>query len=176
MFQDKTYSHTKNPRRSARYAEIILYEDPSGWQKFSYSKLGELTVNIRTFALPFENRTYTFKMQYEYDSWNRIQLMTYPDGEVVHYDYNLGGMLEKVYGVVKINNTIPDGPQPPGPIIPITPNSLNGNAMLNSSHVGGDTSMSYSIYTYPYIDSIAYNEFELKSEVFHGNGTHAVLL
>ena len=29
-------------------------------------------------------------MQYEYDSWNRIQKMTYPDGEEVHYDYNLG--------------------------------------------------------------------------------------
>ena len=62
-----------------------------------HCKLGELTENIRTFALPFESRTYTFKMQYEYDSWNRIQEMTYPDGEVVHYDYNRGGMLKKVY-------------------------------------------------------------------------------
>ena len=45
-----------------------------------HCKLGELTENIRTFALPFESRTYTFKMQYEYDSWNRIQRMIYPDG------------------------------------------------------------------------------------------------
>ena len=63
-----------------------------------HCKLGELTENIRTFALPFENQTYTFKMQYEYDSWNRIQTMTYPDGEVVTYDYNLGGMLKSVSG------------------------------------------------------------------------------
>lgn len=41
---------------------------------------------------------YTFKMQYEYDSWNRIQIITYPDGEKVSYDYNLGGMLERVTG------------------------------------------------------------------------------
>ena len=54
--------------------------------------------NIRTFALPFENRTYTFKMKYKYDSWNRIQKMTYPDGEVVSYAYNKGGMLKSMTG------------------------------------------------------------------------------
>ena len=54
--------------------------------------------NIRTFALPFENQTYTFAMQYKYDSWNRIQEMTYPDGERVRYGYNLGGMLCRVAG------------------------------------------------------------------------------
>ena len=56
--------------------------------------------NIRTFALPSENQTYTFKMQYAYDSYNRIQTMTYPDGEVVSYEYNRGGMLNKVTGSV----------------------------------------------------------------------------
>jgi RHS repeat-associated protein len=78
--------------------KVVFQEDASGWQTFKYGKLGELTENIRTFALPFENRTYTFKMNFEYDSWNRIQSMTYPDGEVVSYDYNRGGMLETVRG------------------------------------------------------------------------------
>ena len=41
------------PHRYARYAEIMFYEDASGWQTFSYGKLGELTENIRTFAPPF---------------------------------------------------------------------------------------------------------------------------
>ena len=63
-----------------------------------HCKLGELTENIRTFALPFESKTYSFKMQYEYDSWNRIQIITYPDGEKVSYDYNRGGMLCRVAG------------------------------------------------------------------------------
>ena len=78
--------------------KIIFQDDASGWQTFSYGKLGELTENIRTFAPPFENQTYTFNMYFEYDSWNRIKSMTYPDGEVVSYDYNLGGMLEQVTG------------------------------------------------------------------------------
>jgi len=34
--------------------------------------------------------------QFEYDSWNRITQMTYPDGEVVFYDYDQSGMLQKV--------------------------------------------------------------------------------
>ena len=64
-----------------------------------HRKLGELTGNIRTFALPFEEQPYTFKMQYTYDSYNRMQSMTYPDGEVVSYGYNRGGMLNSIVGV-----------------------------------------------------------------------------
>ena len=35
-------------------------------------------------------------MNFEYDSWNRIQEITYPDSEVVRYTYNLGGLLAGV--------------------------------------------------------------------------------
>lgn len=115
-----------NPRKSARSVEISLLA--SGWQTFSYGKLGEVIENIRTFALPYDAQTYTFKMNFGYDSWNRIMGMTYPDGEVVTYDYNLGGMLKSISGT-KMNNA------------------------------------------YPYIDSIRYNEFELKEAVYYGNGT-----
>ena len=108
--------------------KVTKLEDASGWQTYKYGKLGEVTENIRTFALPYDNQTYTFKMQYEYDSWNRIQSMTYPDGEVVTYGYNKGGMLKSVSGT-KTNHP------------------------------------------YPYIDSIRYNEFELKEAVWYGNGT-----
>ena len=139
--------------------------------RFSYGKLGEVTENIRTFALPFESKTYTFKMQYEYDSWNRIQKMTYPDGEVVHYDYNLGGMLEKVYGQYKRSNIEPQIPVPHDSLI-VQPMQTN---IMELNTRPGDISPFplYTIYTYPYIDSIAYNEFELKRAVFYGNGTRA---
>ncbi len=108
--------------------KVTKQEDASGWQTFKYGKLGEVIENIRTFALPYDAQTYTFKMNFGYDSWNRIMGMTYPDGEVVTYDYNLGGMLKSISGT-KMNNA------------------------------------------YPYIDSIRYNEFELKEAVYYGNGT-----
>ena len=69
-------------------------------------------------------------MEFEYDSWNRIQSMTYPDGEVVSYGYNIGGMLDNITGV---KNNVP----------------------------------------YKYIDSIRYNEFEMRDAVYYGNGTKA---
>jgi len=151
--------------------KIIFQEDASGWQTFSYGKLGELTENIRTFALPFENQTYTFKMQYEYDSWNRIQRMTYPDGEVVHYDYNLGGMLEKVYGQVKVPlSQVVTAESPQCQILP--DDRTMGSRILPIDFPVGPIEPSMMTYSYRYIDSIAYNEFEQKSEVFYGNGTH----
>ena len=154
--------------------KIIFQEDASGWQTFKYGKLGELTENIRTFALPFESQTYTFKMQYKYDSYNRIQKMTYPDGEVVQYDYNRGGLLKKVYGTVK-GDFLPQYPSTPhDSLVPLNLHGLGGQATLNSLPPVGDPVPLYDTHTYPYIDSIAYNEFELKSDVFYGNGTHAL--
>ncbi len=77
---------------------IILLEDASGYQTFFYGKMGEVTENIHTFALPNETQPYTFKMKYCYDSWNRVQNITYPDGEVVKYWYDRGGMLRRMDG------------------------------------------------------------------------------
>ncbi|MBR5028451.1 MAG: hypothetical protein IKX51_04425 [Bacteroidales bacterium] len=37
----------------------------------------------RAIALPFEDSVYNFRMLYEYDSWNRVQRIVYPDSEVV---------------------------------------------------------------------------------------------
>ena len=37
----------------------------------------------RTMALPFEDSVYNFRMLFEYDSWNRVQRIVYPDSEVV---------------------------------------------------------------------------------------------
>ena len=85
--------------------------------------MGEVTENIHTFALPNESQPYTFKMKYRYDSWkicasrmkrklvfcseaqpnlrvtNRVQSITYPDGEVVSYKYDRGGMLNRMEGL-----------------------------------------------------------------------------
>ena len=33
---------------------------------------------------------------YAYDSWNCVQTMTYPDGEVVTYHYNAAGQVESM--------------------------------------------------------------------------------
>ena len=129
-------------------------EDASGFQTFIYGKMGEVTENNRTFVLPNESYCYSFKMKYAYDSWNRVQTITYPDGEVVYYKYNTGGMLDTVYGQRTVSNMVPKGGSGGtiGPIIPIIPSTT---------------------YTYHYINHTTYNEFELKSRQWYGNGSYS---
>ena len=155
-----------NPQNNVRYTygdstagnnqrgRIALMEDASGFQTFFYGKMGEVTENNRTFVLPNESYCYSFKMKYAYDSWNRVQTITYPDGEVVYYKYNTGGMLDTVYGQRTVSNMVPKGGSGGtiGPIIPIIPSTT---------------------YTYHYINHTTYNEFELKSRQWYGNGSYS---
>ncbi|MBA3985246.1 MAG: hypothetical protein H0X63_01390, partial [Flavobacteriales bacterium] len=77
---------------SNHIGRMILQEDATGIQKFKYGKLGEVIENLRSIAVAGK-KSYWFKTQWEYDSWNRIQEITYPDGEIVNYHYNLAGQL-----------------------------------------------------------------------------------
>ena len=76
---------------------LLRVDDGTGYQIFSYDKLGNISENIRTFALPFEDSVYNFRMLFEYDSWNRVQRIVYPDSEVVTYNYDLAGNLNRVH-------------------------------------------------------------------------------
>ena len=75
--------------------KITSMEDASGFQKFSYGKMGEVVENIHTFIVP-SGYAYTFETNWEYDSWNRVQSITYPDGERVEYEYDNAGQLYKM--------------------------------------------------------------------------------
>jgi RHS repeat-associated protein len=77
---------------------ITRMQDASGVQQFSYGAMGEIIQNIHTFVLP-QNNTYTLQMNFEYDSWNRIKSIVYPDGEVVTYGYDDGGQMVSMQGM-----------------------------------------------------------------------------
>ncbi|MBR4199397.1 MAG: RHS repeat-associated core domain-containing protein [Bacteroidales bacterium] len=76
---------------------ILRVDDGTGYQIFAYDHLGNVAENIRAIALPFEDSVYNFRMLFEYDSWNRVQRIVYPDSEVVTYNYDLGGNLNRVH-------------------------------------------------------------------------------
>ncbi len=166
-YGDSTATHNQRGR-------IALMEDASGYQTFFYGRMGEVTENNRTFVLPNESQPYSFKMKYAYDSWNRIQNITYPDGEIVYYQYNTGGMLRQVYG--RRSFTTGNDSIVPGPFDPLIPRQGDGptadDAPELDTTVMGDRA-TYHNYYYYYIDSIRYNEFEMKSGQWYGNGTHA---
>ncbi|MBO7607922.1 MAG: hypothetical protein J6T28_09960, partial [Paludibacteraceae bacterium] len=90
-----TYGGVNAPHN--RVGRLSLVEDGSGATEFFYGRMGEVTKQRRTLVIP-NQAVATYTTEWTYDSHNRIQTMTYPDGEVVSYRYNLGGLLSSVSG------------------------------------------------------------------------------
>ena len=95
---DVTYTYGDAGAAENRAGHIVLQEDATGSQEFFYNQLGAVTKNIRTIVVPDSEILY-FTTQWEYDTWNRVTSMIYPDEEVLTYNYNLGGLLNNFSGV-----------------------------------------------------------------------------
>lgn len=80
-----------------RAGRVWLEEDASGGQEYFFDPHGLVTKNIRTLIVNSAIIS-TYVSTYSYDSWGRIQEMTYPDGEMVEYEYNRGGQLQRMAG------------------------------------------------------------------------------
>ncbi len=76
---------------------LIKQQDATGVQEFEYGNMGELIRNRHTYVVP-NSEAFTFTTEWEYDSWNRVKQIIYPDNETVTYSYNLGGLLKHVEG------------------------------------------------------------------------------
>ncbi|MFD2940274.1 SpvB/TcaC N-terminal domain-containing protein [Flavobacterium notoginsengisoli] len=91
------YNYGKADGTPSRRGRVWFVQDATGGQEFFFGKLGEIEKEIRTLRItPTDVQTYI--SQFEYDTWNRIQKMTYPDGEVVEYTYNRAGNLQSMKG------------------------------------------------------------------------------
>ena len=69
--------------------------DAAGTHTYAYGLLGEITKETHTINRP-ENSTSTLTFTHTYDSWNRIQTLTYDDGETLTYNYALDGDLQSI--------------------------------------------------------------------------------
>ena len=95
LFNRVTYTYGKAGDKYNRAGRLALVEDASGGEAYYYGKQGEVTKTVRTvMASVADIRTYVYGATY--DSWNRVQTMTYPDGEVVTYHYNAAGQVERL--------------------------------------------------------------------------------
>jgi len=95
-FQNKVqlhYGEAGAPHNRA--GRIWLIEDASGGSEYFFGPLGETIKTVRTI-LTSEGNVRTFVSERRYDTWNRVQEMIYPDGEVVDYAYNRAGKLRRM--------------------------------------------------------------------------------
>jgi len=92
-----TYGTATDNSGFNRKGRLVYQEDGSGAQEFSYGKMGEVTEVRRSLVIP-NQAVATYDTKWTYDCWNRVRNMTYPDGEIVTYQYNRGGLLEGIIG------------------------------------------------------------------------------
>jgi len=79
---------------------LTRIDDETGCTEFEYGTLGEITDEARTIErmtpdVPGETET----LRYVGDYLGRMQEISFPDGEVVSYAYDLGGQVKSVSGV-----------------------------------------------------------------------------
>jgi len=91
------YGSTNRSKAVNGKGRLLFQQDASGSQQYEYGLMGEVKKNVRSVLAPF-NTVYTYETSFSYDSWNRIQTITYPDHETVSYAYNSAGLLESVTG------------------------------------------------------------------------------
>ncbi len=82
---------------------IVKVTDASGSEVRAYDKLGQLVQETKTVASKTQgtsdNSPEVWTTRYLYDTWGRLQQMTYPDGEVLTYAYDSGGLVRAATGV-----------------------------------------------------------------------------
>ncbi|WP_255824450.1 RHS repeat domain-containing protein [Treponema putidum] len=79
--------------------EIIRKKDETGETKYEYGLLNEVKVETRTIKRGREfQKPVTAVFNYEADYLGRMQSISYPDGEVLTYNYDKGGQLKGVIG------------------------------------------------------------------------------
>ena len=102
VYGTKDEAGAANGYRAGRLKSL---EDGSGMQEYKYGKQGEVTELRRTLVIP-NQAVATYVTKTDYDSWNRLLSMTYPDNEVVSYGYNTGGLLTNVKSSVNNYNYV----------------------------------------------------------------------
>ncbi|WP_347216812.1 SpvB/TcaC N-terminal domain-containing protein, partial [Chryseobacterium sp.] len=86
--------------------KLRIKDEGSGSTKYTYGRMGEVLSEVRVIR-GYDIPAMYFKTSFNYDSWNRITKIKYPDDEIVSYHYDKGGMLKSVNnnnGEIYINN------------------------------------------------------------------------
>ncbi|HVQ93577.1 MAG TPA: GH-E family nuclease [Mycobacteriales bacterium] len=93
-----TYTYGAPGAAANGAGRVVKVDDAAGSMAREYGQLGEITKETRTVKGVLSRDT-AYTTQYRYDSFNRMLQLTYPDGEVLSYRYNSGGLVDKATGV-----------------------------------------------------------------------------
>jgi RHS repeat-associated protein len=95
---DVTYTYGSPTATDNRAGRITVVEDASGREERTYGKLGELVQQTKTVSTHAGPPPESYSTKYAYDTFGRLRTLTYPDLEVVTYDYDSGGNVKSAKG------------------------------------------------------------------------------
>lgn len=101
-----TYTYGKPGAPDNAAGRITTINDGAGTQWFAYGRLGETVRESRSFGdlddftvLVSLSSNTVYTTSYTYDTFGRLQELTYPDGEKLTYAYDSGGQVRAATGV-----------------------------------------------------------------------------
>lgn len=128
------YEYGENGAADYAAGRLIKQVDKTGMQTFKYTALGQVKENTRVLVAP-NNTPKQFKTSFEYDVYNRINKITYPDTEEVFYNYNETGLLKNIYSKSPVNQ----------PLMPIVSNIAYDNRdQMVAFTAGNQTQSNYN--------------------------------
>ncbi len=105
QFAGNNIAYTYGAPGAANYTagRITKVTSQGGTEERTYGPLGEMASQTWTIASDTQgnsaNSPEVYTTRYQYDTWNRIQRLTYPDGEVLTYAYDAGGLVTSAKGI-----------------------------------------------------------------------------
>ncbi len=79
-----------------RAGRIVTVENGNMKEERSYGKMGETVKTVR--SIKQANSWTSYEMKYAWDNLGRMTQLIYPDGEILSYTYNRGGLLKAAIG------------------------------------------------------------------------------
>lgn len=99
---DVTYTYGGPGAANNGAGRVIAVHDAARDQKLKYGRMGEVTSETTTMLLHNLNdgteARLTFTTRFVQDSFGRYKTVTYPDGEVLTFDYDAGGLVNRASG------------------------------------------------------------------------------
>ena len=156
---DVTYTYGAAGAPDNGAGRIVQIDDASRVVSLGYDPLGNTTSQLSEIKLhnwvPGDPR-FQWTTEWEYDGLSRVKAMTYPDGEVLTYDYDAGGLTKSVVG-----------DEPGLKKVPVL--DANGNPVL-----GADGKPTFTdeptTWHYDYVNDRRYDEFLVPAAIDYGNG------
>ncbi|MCQ2230622.1 MAG: hypothetical protein MJZ30_02050 [Paludibacteraceae bacterium] len=87
----------KNNAKHNRVGLLCYVQDATGVQEMYYNKMGGISKIRKSIVAP-NKEIETYEMKWDYDSWNHLTQVVYPDQEKVSYSYNLNGLVTSITG------------------------------------------------------------------------------